>query len=286
MSQIFTARRVLPVGLALAAVLAMGVTPSVAQDTVTNTSGTQSEATLPPPTPPQPVQASNAANRTQEFMQPTQPGAAQAIDASRNTAQSLDQQNLGQVPVPPQPPSGQNFDRPANQMAQLGVFMHPSEGPGLRISSVTPGSAAQAAGVRAGDFLLAINGQAVEIPNQATQMIRQQRPGDVVELRIWRDGVEHTLTATLQEFRPVEMQASGFENSPVYYEGNVGGFYVPGRVYGRRYYSYYPGSYGGPYSGYYGWDYPSRYYGTPNFGYYRSPWGEGVRVGGFQFGWR
>jgi hypothetical protein len=171
-------------------------------------------------------------------------------------------------------------------MAQLGVFMHPSEGPGLRISSVTPGSAAQAAGVRAGDFLLAINGQAVEIPNQATQMIRQQRPGDVVELRIWRDGVEHTLTATLQEFRPVEMQAGGFENSPVYYEGNVGGFYVPGRVYGRRYYSYYPGSYGGPYSGYYGWDYPSRYYGTPNFGYYRSPWGEGVRVGGFQFGWR
>jgi hypothetical protein len=251
------------------AVLVLGATSVFAQDTISNTSGGQTAGSLPPPTPPQPGQAGQVQSDTNAAAQSTQ---------------------QGEQLTPPQPPMGGNVGRTEQQVrnthAQLGVFMVGTDGPGLRLTSITPGSAAEAAGLRVGDFLLAINGQPVEMPNDATQLIRAHQPGDAIELRIWRDGAEQTVTATLQEFRPTVVQSGAFD-SPGYVEG---GYFVPGpRVFRRGYYPgyYYPGDYYG--YGYRRGFYPYgryEYYGTPNFGYYDTPWGEGVRIGGFQFGWR
>lgn len=64
-----------------------------------------------------------------------------------------------------------------------------------RIGEVTPDSVAAQAGLRAGDTIVALDGQAVSRFDQVQRHI-QPRAGQPVELRIARDGVELTLRAT------------------------------------------------------------------------------------------
>jgi hypothetical protein len=280
------------VGLSLSA-------PAWGQDTPANTSGNQpmnqnpSDA-LPPPTPP--TWGGDVSNRA---AQPQVAEQTQSLDVSRNAAYSMQQPNQDQSLIPPQAPTpgvvnqGVVNQPSVGSRAQLGIFMAPSDGPGLRVTSVTPGSAAAAAGVRAGDFLLSVGKQPVEMPGEVANIIQGHKPGDAVELRIWRDRSEQLLTANLLEMQPVQRQSTTvnrpvYSDNPVYYESNVVGGYYPTRVY--RQYSY-PGSYGygygyGPYGYRYGGPYRGSYIGTPRFGYWNSPYGEGVNVGGFQFGWR
>jgi hypothetical protein len=118
-------------------------------------------------------------------------------------------------------------------------------------------------------------------------IVKSHKPGDAIQLRIWRDRTEQLVTANLQEMQAVPAQTT--VNRPVYYESNVVGGYAPTGVY-RQY--YYPSNYGGydygyPYGNRYGWGpYSGTYIGTPRFGYWNSPWGEGVNIGGFGIGWR
>jgi len=278
------------------AMAAFTVGSAWAQDTQLNTSGNpplnQNQAdALPPPTPP----SQDAASANQASSQPELANDPRALEASRNAAYSTQQPNQDQSLLPPQPPTDGAVNQQAvGGRAQLGIHMIASEGPGVRVTGVSPGSAAETAGVRSGDFLLAVGNQNVEMPNAVANIIQRHKPGDSVQLRLWRDGSEQLVTANLQEMRPAPTQTTVnrpiYSDGPVYYENNVVGGYAPRRVY-RDY--YYPGNYGyygyGYPSGYrYGWGGPYRgsYYGTPRFGYWNSPWGEGVNIGGFQFGWR
>jgi putative serine protease PepD len=68
---------------------------------------------------------------------------------------------------------------------------------GALISQVTSGSPADRAGLRAGDVVTAIDGQAVQDFSELAARIRAHAPGDRVELRVVRDGNETTVTATL-----------------------------------------------------------------------------------------
>ena len=279
-------RLLVPSGLVLMLGLVFAVTPLSAQDTIANTSGNQTAGAMPPPTPPQ-TQGQRAGSAMQTSEQPTLAEETRALDASQNAAHPMQQPNHDQSLVPPLAPPA--MDQPARDLrAELGIFMVASDGPGVRVRSVNPGSAAEAAGVRPGDFLLAVGGQNVELPDEVGQLVRQRKVGDTVELRIWRDRAEQLVTATLQEARRPQVRQT--VNSPVYYQNNVVGEYVPGPVY-RRQSRYYPESYRGGYygdrGGYrYGHPYGGQYYGTTEYGYYDSPWGQGVNVGGFQFGWR
>jgi len=253
-------------------------------------SGQPNVGTMPPPTPPQAPQnaANNSAAAQERSMMSSQP--------STMSSQPSTQTNRDQfTPLPPdQPNMNANasgaLDRQAGR-AELGVFLVPTDGAGVRIRDVTPGSAAEAVGLRSGDVILSVNGQNVAIANDVIERLRLLRPGDAVELRIWRDGVEQTVTATLREARQSELQASYMAPSGYIEGGVVQPYYMYGDrpVYQQRYYSYYPGAYGYGY-GYGAWPYGygdrSQYYGTPRFGYYNSPWGQGVNVGGFRFGWR
>ena len=74
---------------------------------------------------------------------------------------------------------------------------------GALIESVEPGSAAEAAGIEAGDLVVAIDGSAIEGIEDLAGQVRSRHAGDTVEVTVVRDGEEQTVTVTLGE-RPVE----------------------------------------------------------------------------------
>ncbi|MFZ3216814.1 MAG: PDZ domain-containing protein [Candidatus Acidiferrales bacterium] len=78
----------------------------------------------------------------------------------------------------------------------------------LQVSQVEPGSPAETAGLRAGDALLALNGQPV--PRYLPAWLHEHAPGEKVTLRVQRDGKEYDLTFALgsidlHKFSLVEM---------------------------------------------------------------------------------
>jgi hypothetical protein len=73
------------------------------------------------------------------------------------------------------------------------------EGPGVRVQQVMPDSAAQAAGIMAGDVLTAFDGEPVTDLRGYSTLLKAKSPGDRVEVTVLRDGEEKTTTATLGE---------------------------------------------------------------------------------------
>ena len=60
-------------------------------------------------------------------------------------------------------------------------------GDGVRISAVTPDSAAAEAGLIAGDVLLTFDGEPVVDLQTYSNLLRQSAPGDVVQIQLRRD---------------------------------------------------------------------------------------------------
>ncbi len=60
------------------------------------------------------------------------------------------------------------------------------------------GEAAKAAGVRAGDIILTIDGKALKAPNELQSYVATKHPGDKVKLVIWRDEKRIEKTVTLK----------------------------------------------------------------------------------------
>lgn len=71
-------------------------------------------------------------------------------------------------------------------------------GPGVRLGDVTPGGAAQQAGLQAGDILLNYNEQAMTDLQVYSNLLRASAPGDIVRLDIQREGQQLTLEVVLQ----------------------------------------------------------------------------------------
>jgi Zn-dependent M28 family amino/carboxypeptidase len=73
------------------------------------------------------------------------------------------------------------------------------KGPGLRLDGVVPGSPAEKAGLRAGDVLTQLAGEDISNLGRFNDLLKKQQPGDRVELRWIRAGVENRATAELVE---------------------------------------------------------------------------------------
>jgi S1-C subfamily serine protease len=69
-------------------------------------------------------------------------------------------------------------------------------GPGVRLEGVVPGSPAEAAGLRAGDVLLAVGGTPVAGLKALSALLKSLEPG-AVQLRYRRDGRDVTVAAQL-----------------------------------------------------------------------------------------
>ena len=68
---------------------------------------------------------------------------------------------------------------------------------GIRLSGVTPGSPAEAAGAQKGDIIVEFAGDPVKDIYEYTAALSKHKPGEVVQVVVLRDGQRVTLTATL-----------------------------------------------------------------------------------------
>jgi serine protease Do len=85
---------------------------------------------------------------------------------------------------------------------------------GALVAEPQPGSPAQMAGIKAGDVIVSVNGEAVTDARNLARRIGAIPPGTSVKLGIIRDGREDTLTLTLGELpRERQARAGGEERS-------------------------------------------------------------------------
>src|SRR5699024_505820 len=89
----------------------------------------------------------------------------------------------------------------------LGIVVSSVEGGGAEVMEVSPGSAGENIGLRAGDKIIAIDGQKVVNSSFISQYVRDKNPGDQVEVT-WQtqDGEQSQVIATLDE---AEINSSG-----------------------------------------------------------------------------
>jgi serine protease Do len=79
---------------------------------------------------------------------------------------------------------------------------------GALISDVSPGSPAERAGLKAGDVILKVDGEAVADSRSLQLLIGQMKPGRTVRLSVNRDGADRDYTVTLGE-QPADKTDSG-----------------------------------------------------------------------------
>jgi hypothetical protein len=72
------------------------------------------------------------------------------------------------------------------------------EGPGVRVQQVMPGSAAEEAGIVAGDVLVAVDGEEVADLRLFSAILKARVPGDVVEVTVLRAGERMVVEAVLR----------------------------------------------------------------------------------------
>jgi serine protease Do len=69
---------------------------------------------------------------------------------------------------------------------------------GVLVQSLVEGGAGEAAGVKAGDAIVEVNGKAVESANQLQARVGMHHPGDKVTLKVWREGKYVDVVVTLR----------------------------------------------------------------------------------------
>lgn len=79
---------------------------------------------------------------------------------------------------------------------ELGVrfltFSNTPQGKGVLIGEVTPGKSAHAAGLRANDVILSLDGESVDTFNKLVEILKKYQPGDVIK-------IERARTSNLEE---------------------------------------------------------------------------------------
>jgi hypothetical protein len=102
--------------------------------------------------------------------------------------------------------SGASSSDPATTAARarnLGIDEEPAVDAdgvrGMKVTKVYPGTAAEKAGLQAGDLLRSINGYLTEQPGNVAWIIANAAPENVLEMNVRKgsDGTEHTVTAQL-----------------------------------------------------------------------------------------
>ena len=87
---------------------------------------------------------------------------------------------------------------------------------GSLVTEAQPDSPAMAAGLKSGDAILAVNGQAVAGPHELATMIAGFAPGTSVTVTYWRDGAKHDVDIKLGTLPGEEQVASagGGQDTP------------------------------------------------------------------------
>ena len=75
---------------------------------------------------------------------------------------------------------------------------------GVLVDGVSPDTSASDAGLRKGDLLMAWNGEELKDAGAMMSKLRTHKPGDVVKVRIWREGDVSEVDVTLRPSKPRE----------------------------------------------------------------------------------
>jgi membrane-associated protease RseP (regulator of RpoE activity) len=171
----------------------------------------------PPQASPQGQIGATQQNAQLEDLSGQQPGSIDSRQSAQPSQYDQQQGTLEQGAVAPNHSQmRQGAGQPgqsglgASQPGELGIFIIASDGPGVRVARIVTGSPADEAGVEAGDVLMAINGQNLEQPQEVIRIIRAIPAGELANLRVWRDGQEQDLVATLRPMRQRERYESNF----------------------------------------------------------------------------
>ncbi len=89
-----------------------------------------------------------------------------------------------------------------NLTPQLGEFFGVKSGQGVLVRSVEKGSAAEAAGLKAGDVIVKVDNESIDDRNDWNRIMRKK--GGKIAIGIVRDKREQTLTVTLPEVKSSE----------------------------------------------------------------------------------
>jgi serine protease Do len=73
---------------------------------------------------------------------------------------------------------------------------------GALVQDIEPGQPAERADVQAGDIFTEFQGQRVEDSSRLRNLVAQAPPGSTVRFKVWREGAERELTATMSEMDP------------------------------------------------------------------------------------
>ena len=114
----------------------------------------------------------------------------------------------------------ENLDAPPLSLGRaiVGVQLDPASGKdGARVVEVSPGGPAAAAGMRAGDVIVSVNGKDVtgeKSARQVVRIIRDAQPDTKVTVRARRDGVARDFTVTLRKGPAVVAFDGSFPDFP------------------------------------------------------------------------
>jgi len=79
----------------------------------------------------------------------------------------------------------------------VGLMVDAADTLGVQVVKVARGSPAEAAGIRVGDRILAIDGEEMKTSDEITSLVRAMRPGESIAITVLRDAEIHALTAKL-----------------------------------------------------------------------------------------
>jgi serine protease Do len=79
---------------------------------------------------------------------------------------------------------------------------------GALVSSVVPGSAAAKAGLKAGDVITDVDGKAVHTAGDVSSRVGLAKPGDRLQLALWRDKARRDITVSLGKVPPEKSETA------------------------------------------------------------------------------
>ncbi len=94
---------------------------------------------------------------------------------------------------------------------------------GVEILGLTAGGAADLSGLERGDVILEVNGQTVNESNELQEKVAILRPGDVVNLTIWRKGYELQKNVELMLLEPDPVEELTFNEEPILQDNSESG---------------------------------------------------------------
>ena len=114
---------------------------------------------------------------------------------------------------------GQAGQRQEEQGVMLGVAVEESPTTGVLIADVLPGSAADQAGLRSGDYILSIDGQRIGSPQQFDELLSQMQPDDRSELTIWRNEQRQQITVEFAARQQAEFRGQSQRGQQQFEQG-------------------------------------------------------------------